>query len=160
MIKQTPYTLFYYTVCFGASQYADCNKLSVISGCLCPGRSIVYECAVADSTSQGLTVWEVPRIMNSLCSTEISLSHTAMNFGDQTGGCVEALGKGVSVSGGCFLSQLAINVSSIFAEGGGIEGNVTCSFDNGTVIIVESKRLSVPTAGKYSLCTSLCKGLS
>lgn len=133
-----------------ANTLADCDKLSVKSGCLCPGRNIVYECAVSDDTLNGLTVWKAPQT-NTNCGSEITLPHNEMDFNLTHGNrCADLLARGVDVNGNCYYSQLTVNASTVFAENESslIEGNVTCLFDNGSEIVIDYIRLSIPSAGK------------
>ena len=127
-----------------ANTLADCNKLSVKSGCLCQGRDIVYECAVFDHESSGLTVWKAPKT-NPECNVDISLSHseTTGRFISKTNGCPNVLAEGVKMVGNCYYSELTINVSTIVTE------DVRCIFDNGKEeITVGHQRLYIPMAGK------------
>ena len=117
----------------------ECGTLSVKTGCLCPGDSIVYQCAVNDSV-QGLTVWKV-----SGCNQEISL-HNNNNFVNTSGptACPNVHGEGVSIlNGDCYVSELTIdNISA----SNNIGGNVTCSLDVGSEIPVDQRTLSVPSS--------------
>lgn len=108
------------------------------SGCLCPGDSIVYQCAVNDSV-QGLTVWQA-----SGCNWEILL-HNDDNFVNTSGPttCPNVHGVGVSVNNNCYVSELTINNISASNT---IGGNVTCSLDIGSVITVDHRTLSIPSS--------------
>ena len=112
----------------------DCGTLTVKRGCLCPGSSIVYQCAVNGSVD-GLTVWQV-----SGCSGEISLNHNH-DFVSSSGMlCSNVRGTGVSITNDCYVSELTINNISATNIG----ENVTCSLDVGSVVTVGHRTLSIP----------------
>ena len=108
------------------------------SGCLCPGNSIVYQCAVNDSV-QGLTVWQA-----SGCNQEVSLLNDD-NFVNTSGptACLNVHGVGVSINDDCYVSELTINNIS---ASNNIGGNVTCSLDVGSVITVDYRTISIPSS--------------
>ena len=113
-----------------------CGTLTVKSGCLCPGSSIVYQCAVNGSV-EGLTVWQM-----SGCSGEISLHHDNSFVNSSGMGCLNVHGTGISINNDCYISELTIN--NISARN--IGENITCSLDVGSEILTVGHRtLSVPS---------------
>ena len=111
--------------------------LTVKTGCLCPGSSIVYQCAVNGSVG-GLTVWEI-----SGCNGDISLFNddSFVNSSDRMG-CPNVHGMGVSRNTDCYISELSINNINAMNIG----ENVTCSLDVGSVMTmtVGRRTLSIP----------------
>ena len=119
-----------------------CDTLIVKRGCLCPGSSIVYQCAVTGSV-QGLTVWQV-----SGCKQDIVLYHR--DFVNQhSQDCQNVDGEGISIlNHTCYVSELTIIDANNIQFG----GNVVCLSDIGSQTIIDN--LTLPTPISKSLCPS------
>ena len=119
-----------------------CDTLSVKSGCLCIGSTIVYECAIRESV--GLTVWNAPGY------GEVSLPHSHSFIG-QEGGNMNAHVRGISIDENCYISTLTIEniTTNIIGE------NLTCMWDEGannSQRIIGNNVLSAPNGKLMHAC--------
>lgn len=99
-------------------------KLKVLSDCVCPGHNLRYECTVV---GEGTTVWQ-GSAFSCPSINDISLRHTKFRtqtaFGECNNGSIS--GRGVSVIGNSYTSQLNVTVSSNLSG-----KTVECVYDDG-----------------------------
>ena len=97
---------------FSIVGYALDNMLSLISGCMCPGCTLTYECTVVGRPT-GITVWQGSALENCR-NQEISLIH--YQFGTSVhqtcnNGSIVAVGQEFDSVNGSYTSQLNITVT-------------------------------------------------
>ena len=90
------------------------NGLSLVAGCLCPGETVTYQCAVPSGTA---TVWRGSVFNCTSTSNAITLDHSQYTSGNSSGDCnnQNILGQGVSVANSNYVSVLNVTVNSNYS---------------------------------------------
>lgn len=90
------------------------NGLSLVVGCLCPGETLTYQCAVPSGTA---TVWSGSAFNCPNANNAIILHHSQYTSGNSSGDCSnhDILGQGVSVANSSFVSILNVTVNSNYS---------------------------------------------
>ena len=121
------------------------SMLSLVSGCMCPGCTLTYECMVV-GRPRGITLWQGSAFDN--CQgREISLLHH--RFGTSVhqtcnNGSIVAVGREFDAVNGFYTSQLNITVTCTM-----IGKTVECIHDDiQNITTVDSLNITIP--GKES----------
>ena len=90
------------------------NGLSWVAGCLCPGETLTYQCAVPSGTA---TVWGGSAFNCPNASNAIILRHSQYTLGNSSGDCSnhDIHGQGVSAANSSFISILNVTVNSNYS---------------------------------------------
>ena len=90
------------------------NGLSQVAGCLCPGETVTYQCALSGGTA---TVWRGSAFDCTSTSNSLTLHHSQYTSGNSSGDCNShnILGQGVSVANSTYVSVLNVTVNSNYS---------------------------------------------
>ena len=123
------------------SRYIDAVP---VSGCVCPGDILMYECTV---TERGVTIWTGSAFNCSSSNNEIAFLHSRFNVGTYdtcNNGAIVAMG--LAAEGNNYTSQLNVTVTPDTAG-----KTVMCVGDNGLYSTLFLSRV-IPTIRGLWLC--------
>ena len=115
---------------------------SALSGCTCPGHTIMFECTVS-SGSGGSTVWQGTAF--DCARNEILLRHSQFESQTAIGECNNGaiIGRGIRSFDNAFTSQLNVSVTT------NLHGKtVECVYDNGTTTTIGNSSIVITTGEK------------
>ena len=118
-----------------------------MTGCVCPGDTLTYECTV---TGLGSTIWTGTAFECPLTSNEIILLHsrfTSVYGASRSCNNGDIVARSLSVEGNNYTSQLNVTITPFIAG-----KTVECLSDNGTATTLLFSRV-IPTVSGLSPCT-------